>query len=278
MTTAPSDLLALRKSIAQITGVTNPVEIGIVGDDAHGNGYHLGVQSIKDRGNYPTDDYSTRQSRDRVGGDFASAMDITLSWVHGGRKAAIQWSNAMVNALKNGQLPGVRAINYLNFAGQKRRYDSFSGTEVSTSDTVDIHTHIEWWRDSEGRRSFDKMLGLMQQAVGGISVAEWTQQQINDVVYTLVGNSGGPIHTRMSHLEATVAQILTAVSKPLDTNAIVTAVTNAVSSLNVQLSPDEVTAIGQAAADAVQNATVSALQSDAGQAALITAANEAEDS
>jgi hypothetical protein len=192
MTNAPADLLDLRHGIMLMTGVTDPVEIGIVGNDQHDNGYHLGVQTIKNRGNYPTIDYSTRQLRDRVGGDTASAMDVTLDWRNGGRSAAIAWSNTLAAHVKAGRIPEIRAINWMNTAGNKRRYDSFTGVEGSTTDTVDVHTHIEWWRNTEGHRDFTLLLN--QNNVAPPPPVNYSQEMVGrDMIYQVSGVPAGAL-------------------------------------------------------------------------------------
>ena len=241
MTTAPPDLLALRHSITLLTGVTDASALGIVGDDAHGKGYHLGVASIKARGNYPANDYSTLQTRDRVGGDYASGLDVTLSWPNGGRAAALQWSRSVAAAVKAGQLPYVSEINWLNEAGQKRRYTVHNGQEVSSSDTVDVHTHFGFWRDTEGKRSFTSLLSLMASAIGGTPVADWTQTQINDVVAELT-SSGGPLHVRTARLEGKIdalAAKLASISVPtVDTHALAQEIADLTSSSNASAIAD----------------------------------------
>lgn len=157
MTTSPNDLLAFRSQVMSETGLTDPVEVGIVGDDAHGVGYHLGVQSIKNRGNYPTSDYSTRQSRDRVSADFASAMDIGDNWPRGGRAAWIRFNNNVSWELIHnpGALPALRAMNFTPDGSAKKRYDTFNPSQgiINSDDTVDIHTHVEFWRNTIDARS-----------------------------------------------------------------------------------------------------------------------------
>lgn len=51
--------------------------LGIVGDDSHFNGYHLGPEDI------PPDDYSVFQKRDVAGarlGNYATAIDVGVGW------------------------------------------------------------------------------------------------------------------------------------------------------------------------------------------------------
>lgn len=212
MTVAPRDLLDLRHSITLLSGVTDAKALGITGDDAHGKGYHLGVATIKSLGNYPNNDWSTEQTRDRVGGDTASAMDVTLSWPNGGKAAAQRWTWAVAAAVKAGQLPYVSEINWQNQQGQKRRYTVHDGREVASTDTVDIHTHIGFWRNTEGTRNFTSMLSLMASAIGGTPVADWTQAQINAAMWQLTDNPAGPLHARVNTVLIKLDTLLTAVT------------------------------------------------------------------
>lgn len=171
MTNAPADLLGFRQSVMALTGLTDPVEVGIVGNDAHGVGYHVGVQTIKNRGNYPDGDYSTRQLRDRVGGDAASAMDIGDNWPKGGRAAWLRFGNLVYQQLRANDpaLSAIRAINFSPDGSAKKRYDTFNRSQglINSTDTVDIHTHLEFWRNTDGNRAatFNRLTQIMSSAI-----------------------------------------------------------------------------------------------------------------
>lgn len=156
-TEAPSDLKALRASLMQETGLTDPVEVGIVGDAAHAarGGYHISPDDISNAGQFG--EYSTRYSRDRhLPNSYASALDLGADWPRGGRSAWLTFNNNVVWELSHHpeRLPGLRAVNYTPDGTTKLRYDSAHPDQgsISSADTVDIHTHFEWWRDTIGNR------------------------------------------------------------------------------------------------------------------------------
>lgn len=172
MTNAPSDLLGLRATLEQLTGLP-AVDVGIVGDAAHARsgGYHIGRSGLQAAGVWSTD-YSVRLQRDRNGAtESASAMDVGAGWRQG-RATWLRWNQLLANALRSNDpaLAAVRAINYSPDGSTKWRLDREAGWRTaSTSDTVDIHTHIEWYRDTEGRRqqSLDRIAALARQAITG---------------------------------------------------------------------------------------------------------------
>lgn len=189
MTNAPADLLGLRSALESLTGLS-PVDVGIVGDAAHARsgGYHIGRGGLVAAGVWSSD-YSVRLTRDRNGAtESASAMDVGAGW-HEGRGTWLKWNNLLANALRSGDpaLAAVRAINYSPDGSTKWRIDREQGWRTESSgDTVDIHTHIEWYRDTEGRRqqSLDRIAALAQQAItgqvaptGGFLMALTDQQQ-----------------------------------------------------------------------------------------------------
>jgi hypothetical protein len=183
MTSAPKDLLNFRSLVMSATGITNQAEVGIVGDTSHQKtgGYHIGKDGLIAIGRYhpnaqagaSTEDYSCRIGRDRKGlTNNASAMDIGRDWVKGGHGAWLRWNNLVVNALRSGdhRLSTLRAVNYTPDGNQKFRTDREQGfTIVTSGDTVDIHTHFEWYRDTENQRGqcFTALLSMMEQAIGG---------------------------------------------------------------------------------------------------------------
>lgn len=166
MTSAPSDLLDLRAILMDETGLTDPASVGIVGDGAHQKtgGYHEGRDVLTMIGRYhPTaaagsssEDYSCRLQRDRAGlTNSSSGVDIGYRWPKGGNAAWLRFNNLLVGQLLAGDpaLTAVRALNYSPDGSAKRRRDRESGwTLQSSTDTVDVHTHLEFYRDTEGRR------------------------------------------------------------------------------------------------------------------------------
>ena len=172
MTNAPADLLGLRSTVMGLTGLRDPASVGIVGDAAHASsgGYHEGKTDLINAGVWYTD-YSVRLTRDRNGcTESASAMDIGYAWPLGGNAAWLRFNNLLVADLhaNRAELAPIRAANYTPDGSTRLRTDRESGwSVVSSSDTVDVHTHIEWYRDTEGNRQacLDRVAALVQAAV-----------------------------------------------------------------------------------------------------------------
>lgn len=177
MTNAPSDLLTVRQRVMAITGLTDPADVGIVGDGLHARtgGYHEGHDVLSAIGVLATDYSVAEYARDRAGlTDSASALDVALAWPSGGRAAAIRWTNLLVADLLAGT-PGtecLRAMNYSPDGTARCRRDKRTGlVEEASSDSVDIHTHFEFWRDTEGQRAgafADLVVRRARQAITGV--------------------------------------------------------------------------------------------------------------
>lgn len=185
MADAPTDLLAARARIRALTQLP-AVGIGIVGDPAHlaGGGYHVGETDLIHIGGYgpagataghvrqTRTDYSVRLGRDRAGcTEDASAMDIGDAWPAGGRAAWLRFNRLLVRALQTGDpaLGAVRAVNFSRDGFERKRIDREYGFGVieDSLDSVTIHTHIEWYRDTAGRRqpSLDRLVDLVDAAI-----------------------------------------------------------------------------------------------------------------
>lgn len=205
MSSAPADLAALRVQVMVECGFTNPVEVGIVADSDHleNGGYHCGCGDINSIGRYnsATKDYSVRQARDRLGtgSNVASAMDIGDNWPRGGRAAWLRFNQLLRGALGAGDsaLAAMRAINYLNSASQKRRFDTLTMTESASADSVDIHTHVEWWRNTSGSigraASCERLLELIRAARDGTTAAKPVPREDDEM--TLYQVTGVPANT-----------------------------------------------------------------------------------
>lgn len=166
MTNAPADLLDLRKLVMGKTGLTDPAAVGIVGDGAHQRtgGYHEGRDVLIMIGRYhPSaaagstgEDYSCRLARDRAGlTNDASGMDIGYQWPRGGNAAWVRFNRLLVVQLRAGDpaLAPIRGVNYWD-GSAKHRVDRQNGWAAeSTTDTVDVHTHLEFYRDTAGARA-----------------------------------------------------------------------------------------------------------------------------
>lgn len=176
MTNAPSDLLTVRVRLMAITGLADPADVGIVGDGihAHTGGYHEGRDVLAAIGALNSDYSVVEYARDQAGlTDSASALDVSLAWPNGGRAAAIRWTNLLVADLL-AAAPGtecLRAMNYSPDGTAKRRRDKRYGlVEQTSSDSVDIHTHFELFRDTEGQRAgafSNLLLRRARQAITG---------------------------------------------------------------------------------------------------------------
>jgi hypothetical protein len=185
MTSAPSDLLALRSTVIQKTGLSGN-SVGVVGDGIHQRtgGYHEGHSVLVSIGRFhgpatahvgaAAEDYSARIARDRSGlTDHASAMDIGCDWPNGGRAAWLRFNNALYAELRDHpeRLPALRGANLTLDGTSRKRYDTAHRDQglIPSTDSVTIHTHMEFWRDTEGRRqaTLDRIAQLITAAVSG---------------------------------------------------------------------------------------------------------------
>lgn len=173
-TIAPAELLDHRKNVIRITGLSGD-DVGLLPDPSHkaSGGYHCGVQDIINIGRYPDRDYSTRQSRDRIGGNVCSAEDIGDDWPKGGRAAWIRFNNLLVAQMiaNDPELAALRAINFTPNGTARKRYDTNNRSAgiINSTDTVYMHTHLEWWRNTSGTalraRSLRQIEKIMQAAI-----------------------------------------------------------------------------------------------------------------
>lgn len=308
-TTLPADLRAAREQFLAITGLSG-IDIGALPDPRHksGGGYHCGCQDIIDIGKWatagsPKADYSVRLSRDRVGANACSAIDVGDNWPKGGRSAWIRWNNALVAEMRAGNpdLAALRAVNFTPDGTSRKRYDSQhpSAGIIPSTDTVDGHTHLEWYRDTVGtagrKRSIDRIAALMQAAIrnqpisGGGTVTTWdtaftppeessaiTLNVAAQIVYNSLLHGGmdndytartfpNSIFARVRRLEVKADQVL------VQNAQILAKLDQLLEMGGIVPSPPPDIVIGE-------DVILDALESDRGQAALTKAANEAEDS
>jgi hypothetical protein len=166
VTYSPDDLLAVRAYLQRQTGLS-PAELGIAGDPAHAatGGYHEGRDDLA-RVGLANNDYSVRESpRDRAGlTNAASALDIGANF---GRFREI--TLALVDAARRGdpRMRDVREIIYTPEGSTVRRWDRL-GVRSSGDSSHLWHTHLSFFRDSEGRRADnDNFLGLLRELFEG---------------------------------------------------------------------------------------------------------------
>lgn len=187
MSEAPVTLLATRSNLAAVTG--SPLgDIGIAADDSHktSGGYHCGAFDLRSINAVANDDYSIRQPRDRgqynadlnAGNNWSSAMDYPDDWPNGGRAAWIRFNN-ILRAQLGAEDPALAVIRGMNFTPDgttKRRFDCLTGRETSSADTVTWHTHIEWWRDTNGNAAArdaatNRLCQIARAAIANVSLS-----------------------------------------------------------------------------------------------------------
>jgi hypothetical protein len=240
VTEAPADLIQLQKAIIVVTGLPADA-VGIKGDKKHadkGVSYHLGKDQIKKNKN----PYSVRLKRDVNGlTNAASAMDIGDDWPRGGREAWKRFNNLLVAALQGGDpaLATIRATNFSPDGSQRKRADRQLAFRIGDSDdNVDIHTHIEWYRDTEGHRDgacITRIVALMEQAITGKEqkgfLMALTDTQQANIAFTLLNiPSPDGSHSRVPlHVWAAMTnKALDAIAEkagmsPIELNAVKTA-------------------------------------------------------
>jgi hypothetical protein len=182
MTNAPADLLAVRRYLLTTTGLSGDA-VGIVGDPDHAasGGYHEGNDDLARVGRLNTD-YSKKESaRDRPGTNAASALDIG-DFTRGGVSLR-SVSLGLVAACQRGdaRCRDVREVIYTPDGSTVRRFDRLGIRSTGDSSHL-FHTHISFFRDSEGRRDRpDNVLGLLAELIEGKSTggddmgSSWTE-------------------------------------------------------------------------------------------------------
>lgn len=187
-TSAPNDLLSFRSRAMAECGFTNPSEVGIVGDPAHAErgGYHISGDDIRATGRFNTD-FSTKRPPDHfLPNPFASAVDIGDDWPRGGRAAWLRFNNNVLFEMTHHPdvLVSVRAINCSTDGSNRKRYDKANADQgvINSTDTVTIHTHLEFWRNTINARAADLdrliehiRLAIHGEPLGGASVPDQTQ-------------------------------------------------------------------------------------------------------
>lgn len=209
MTSAPVDLGAFRTgAVIPKTGLSGDA-VGIAPDASHlaGGGYHVGCEDIQRIGRWNTD-YSTRQARDRLDGtNDASAMDIGDNWPRGGRAGWLRFNNLLVARLRasDPELAALRAVNFSPDGTARKRYDSLHPGDgvIDSTDTVYMHTHLEWWRDTKSTaaraRSLARIGQIIDAAITNTQLGGDDMATVDDVYLLLqralngFGDSGNPV-------------------------------------------------------------------------------------
>jgi len=222
LTYAPDDLLVVRAAIATWTGLP-AVALGIVGDTTHSGGYHCGADRI-----VPGDYSVVESSRDRVGLTLASsALDIGEFSIDGPSElVSLQTlSRSIADGMWRGdpRLSDIREIIYSPHGESVVRVDRL-GIRSGGDDSHLTHTHLSFFRDSEGRRArSDNLLGFLAEIFeGGDMLTSEQAKQLGDTAYTLTsvpvidsdGNATGgtqPAHNALAGIASTAARTLQAV-------------------------------------------------------------------
>lgn len=167
VTYAPDDLKIVQEYTKTKTGQSY-ASLGIVAGQVQG-GYHAGVDMLRLLGTAPEQpggDYSyTESQRDRNGlSDAASAFDL------GGNFSRFrEITMGIVNACKNGdpRTRDIREVIYTPDGTTVKRWDRL-GIRSSGDDSHLSHTHVSFFRDSDGYRDDDNnFLGLLKELFDG---------------------------------------------------------------------------------------------------------------
>jgi hypothetical protein len=187
-------------NMRRITGLA-AVEMGSAPDERHldSGGYHVGPDDIRRIGRWLLD-YSTRQARDKIGGNDSAAFDIGDDWPNGGRAAWLRFNALLLRQLQASDpaLAAVRAINFSPDGRLCRRYDTFNRSQgvIASTDTVYMHTHGETWRDQAGKPALDRAFRRIEQMAAaaiantplppeGDDMTEDQAQMLNDMAWRL---------------------------------------------------------------------------------------------
>lgn len=170
MTYAPGDLLIVRNYVRTKTGLPD-TSMGIVGDTSHNSsgGYHVGRDVMSMLGTAPEQpggDYSyTESQRDRNGlTNAASAFDLG-----GAFPRFREITVGIVNACKAGdpRTRDIREVIYTDNGTTVKRWDALGRRTTGDSSHLQ-HTHVSFFRDSDGRRDDDdNFLGLLKELFDG---------------------------------------------------------------------------------------------------------------
>lgn len=160
--------MTVRQYVLGKTGLSGDA-VGIVAgpSDAAGGGYHCGNDGLSAIGHL-TSDYSKRESpRDRPGSNAASALDIG-DFTHGGVTLhSLSLAIVAACARSDPRTADVREIIFTPDGSIVRRFDRLGIRSTGDSSHL-YHTHISFFRDSEGRRAqAGNILGLLGEIFEG---------------------------------------------------------------------------------------------------------------
>lgn len=171
MTNAPTCLRNIRDVIQRHTGLTAN-DLGIVPDELHRRtgGYHCGKDDLlaafpdlrKSNGLY---EYSVREPRDLAGlTNSASALDIGMfpsHWAFIGRLVEACQVHATGTSC-------IREIIYSTDGQSVKHYDAINQQTGGDSSHL-WHSHISFWRDTEGRPERAALAGLISNLLASVT-------------------------------------------------------------------------------------------------------------
>lgn len=170
MTFAPDDLKAVQQYCHDQTG-QDWASLGITHSTPQGGGYHEGRDLLAEAGRapgpqYPQSDYSYAESnRDLAGmSNAASAFDLGGNFP---RFREITLAVVAACARGDNRCRDVREVIYTPDGRTVKRWDRL-GKRAGGDDSHLSHTHVSFFRDSEGRRGGDdNFLGLLRSLFAG---------------------------------------------------------------------------------------------------------------
>ncbi|MFJ6196473.1 hypothetical protein [Micromonospora sp. NPDC092111] len=205
MTTAPANLLAVRRLLLDTIKALDPASVGIVGDPAHRGGYHTGADRVV------ANDYSVVESRrDSAGLTLhASALDVGVFSVRSGGathnlRTFSAWCVAQCRA-DSADSRDLREIIYSPDGKTVRRWDRLG--RRSTGDNSHLyHTHFSFFRDSTkaGRdqtplfRRYLTSIGLLEDRDMTPEEHAWLKTVHKNLTVLDGRNPVGQIYTRMA--------------------------------------------------------------------------------
>lgn len=203
-----ASIMAMRAPLCAAYGV-GPGNFGAKGNLSHDHGYHRSLNWVlhSPDSRYGAGDYSATLAADKGNPDDVAAVDFTPGeWGSpDNRRKMIAITARMLDALKRND-PRVSAVR--EFAG------TLDGVRVVTYDharqafkTPFDASHLDHGHTSIYRTMTRVDHSGIVSVMLGETMAEWTQKQIDDVVFTLTAN---PIHARLNVLEGNVAKIMSA--------------------------------------------------------------------
>jgi hypothetical protein len=181
MTFAPNDLKILQEYLHTRTGLAWDA-LGIIHSSPQGGGYHEGFDLLAAANRapgvqYAYSDYSYAESPDRdrpYVTDAASALDVgDFRTIYNGRtvthRTIIDLVLAEINKPGRGRCHDLREMIYESPEGSGivRRWDAL-GVRNTGDSTHTTHTHLSFFRDSEGRRAnTGNFIDLIKEAFEG---------------------------------------------------------------------------------------------------------------